>query len=444
MAERKPVFIQTEGYHEEMAATDSMTLGGLTMGGNIAMGTNAITGLLDPLLPQDAATKAYVDSVAQGLDVHPPCDALAVANIAALSGLTTVVDTVPLNTDGMRVLLTGQSGGGIANGIYVVHTGAWTRAADMPIGEHAAGSFAFIHTVVGSLYGGTGWVCTNDNPTDVVGTDGLTFGQFSGAGTYSAGAGLSLTGTQFSVKKGDGIEVTSNGAATNIDLAVNPGLALTGTSPNKKLSALVSANGGIQIDSSNGLALLLNGTTLLTGALGVSVKGLPASFEVAGVATHSATPGTGQVTAANLDTLTAGSSSNADSLHSHSVAAAPYAGRVELSMAVAEAITAGDPVYQTATNDQIGRGDAGNDSKSRVIGVARTGQITVGNPVPIVEVGPCVGVLTGATANTPYYLANGGGLTTTPPGGGKRFILMGFAKNATDLHVRITDYGKKA
>lgn len=62
MAERKPLFISAEGYPEEMATTDSMTLGGLTMDGDLDMGSNSITNLSTPTNDTDAATKAYVDA----------------------------------------------------------------------------------------------------------------------------------------------------------------------------------------------------------------------------------------------------------------------------------------------------------------------------------------------------------------------------------------------
>lgn len=519
MAERKPLFMQTEGYEEEMAASDTATFGGLTLGGNIAMGTHQITGMGDPTLPQDAATKAYVDSVAQGLVVKGNVHALADSNVASLSG-TTTIDGYLLNV-GERVLLTAQTSvpfsgtgdsltdaagtttlvdaagafeagdvgkfititgatnpgnngsfeivsfvdattvtyanalgvtetsgfaytgqAGLDNGIWVVQSGAWTRPADFSTGFAASGAFTFVQH--GTVYGDTGWICTADYPDDVVGTDQLTFIQFSSAGVILAGNGLTKVGQTISVKKGDGIEITSNTNSVNIDLATNPGLALSGTSPNKKLTALVYANGGVQIDGTNGLALLLNGTTLQVGVTGLSVKGLPQNFEINAVATSYATPGTGQVTSANLNTLTAGSSSNADALHTHALPTVPYAGRIESLLAVVEAVAAGDPVYQSTTNDQVGKGDCGNDAKSRIIGIARTGQTTPGNSAPIVSAGPCAGVLTGATAGVPYYLAASGGLTSTVPGAGRRVIQVGIAKNATDLFVRIVDYGKKA
>ncbi len=519
MAERKPMFMSSEGYSEEMATTDTATFGGLTLGGNIAMGTNRITGLGDPSGNQDAATKAYVDGVAQGLKVKDSVHALADSNVASLSGtisldghavaagervlltaqtsvpfsgtgdsLTFAVDTVTLvdadgafvaDDVGKQITISGASNSGnngqftiasyidatsvtyvnasgvtetssftytglpgLDNGIWVVQSGAWTRPADFAAGSRAAGAFVFVQH--GTNYADTGWICTSDYPLDIVGKDELTWVQFSAAGQVLAGAGLTKVGNTISVKKGDGIEITSNSGATNIDLATNPGLTLSGTSPNKKLAALVYSNGGIQIDGANGLSLLLNGTTLQMGALGVSVKGLPSAFEINGVATVYGTPGTGQVTAGNLNTLTAGSSSNADTLHTHTVTSAPYAGRVEGLYAVVEAIAAGDPVYQSATNDQVGKGLASNNTKSQIIGLARIGQSTPGNNATITLSGPCSGVLSSATAGTPYYLAASGGLTVTRPVGGNRVILMGYAKNATDLWVRITDYGKSA
>lgn len=549
MALRKPLFMQTEGYSEEMAATDSMALGALTMGGNIDMQlVNKVVNLATPTADGDAANKAYVDGVAQSLSIKAPvlvlqtvesdgradAKAVAVANVASLSGLSEVIDGVALSNDGDRVFLQGQTTGsenglwivhatawtrptdfpagfhaykawvhiaaggtsyansswvcttagptdvvdthsltfvralyglsqtidGVAisadgtrvlvvdaadpliySGIWLAHAGAWTRATDMPGGSHAGHLFCFIEQ--GTDYGNTGWVCTSDPPNDVVGTDGLEWVQFSAAGQITAGPGLQKVGNVISVKKGDGIEVTSNGAATNIDLATNPGLTLSGTSPNKKLAALIASSQGLQIDGANGLALLLNGTTLQVGVSGVSVKGVPNLFEVGGTAT-SQTPGTGQVTAANLNTLTAGGTSNADSLHTHALPSVPYAGRVESSLAVAEAVAAGDPVYQSSTNDRVGKADASNDAKSRVFGVARVAQNTVGDPTPVVYVGPCPGILSGATAGDAYYLQAGGGLGTSLPGAGRRVIRVGVAKNATDLHVFVLDYGKKA
>lgn len=61
MAPRKPLFMSAEGFHEEMALSDTATFGGLTLGGDIAMGGNNITGLGDGVNPQDAVNKSQLD-----------------------------------------------------------------------------------------------------------------------------------------------------------------------------------------------------------------------------------------------------------------------------------------------------------------------------------------------------------------------------------------------
>jgi hypothetical protein len=142
----------------------------------------------------DAATKAYVDSVAQGLDVKQSVHVATTANLASLSGLLTI-DGHTVEA-GQRVLVKNQTTGS-ENGIYVAAEGAWSRADDFD-GTPAvtSGSFAFVE--YGSTLSGTGWVLTTSG-TITIGTTALTFAQFSGSGSYAAGSGLTLTGNSFSV-----------------------------------------------------------------------------------------------------------------------------------------------------------------------------------------------------------------------------------------------------
>lgn len=114
---------------------------------------------------------------------------------------------------------------------------------------------------------------------------------------------------------------------------------------------------------------------------------------------------------------------------------------VQKDVAVNEAITAGDPVYQSAVNNRVAKGNANSSAKSGIIGIARTTQAVIGSNTTVVYAGICVGILVGATAGAEYWLAVGGGLTATPPvAAGSRMISCGFAVNATDLDVRIVDY----
>lgn len=147
----------------------------------------------DPTSDLHAATKQYVDSVAQGLDVKESVRAASTGTLT-LSGEQTI-DGVSV-VDGDRVLVKNQ-GTGSANGIYVASTGAWARADDADSdAEVTSGMFCFVEE--GTTLGDSGWVLTTNDPI-TVGTTALVFTQFSGAGTYTAGNGLDLTGAEFSV-----------------------------------------------------------------------------------------------------------------------------------------------------------------------------------------------------------------------------------------------------
>ena len=109
----------------------------------------------------------------QALDVKANCRLLATANVA-LTGLPIIDGVQTVNGD--RILLTGQADP-IKNSIWIAHAGAWDRAADMAAGSSAEDVFTFISE--GTLHADTGWLCTTDRPNDVVGTDPLTWTQFS-------------------------------------------------------------------------------------------------------------------------------------------------------------------------------------------------------------------------------------------------------------------------
>jgi hypothetical protein len=79
-----------------------------------------------------------------------------------------------------------------------------------------------------------------------------------------------------------------------------------------------------------------------------------------------------------------------------------------------------------------------------VIGVADAAILAAASG-PILTSGTCTGVLSGATFNTPYYLGpTGAPVLYASLAGNARVVRLGMAKNATDLEVRVVDYGKKS
>lgn len=160
--------------------------------GDVAWGGYKITGLADPVSDQDAATKIYVDQVAQGLDVKASVKAATTGNIT-LSGAQTI-DGVSI-VAGDRVLVKSQTAQA-DNGIYVASNTSWSRSADANTFAELVSAYTFVEE--GSTYADTGWVCTV-NAGGTLGTTPITWSQFSGAGTYQAGTGLTLTGNTFSI-----------------------------------------------------------------------------------------------------------------------------------------------------------------------------------------------------------------------------------------------------
>ena len=178
--------------------------------GTVDVSSKRITNLASPSGDNDAATKAYVDAVKQGLDVKDSVRVATTANIT-LSG-TQSVDGVNVIA-GDRVLVKNQTTGS-ENGIYVVAAGAWTRAVDANSdADVTSGMFTFVEE--GTSNGDSGYVMTTNAPI-TLGTTALVFTQFSGAGQVGAGNGLTKTGNTLDVV-GTADRITVN--ADSVDIA---------------------------------------------------------------------------------------------------------------------------------------------------------------------------------------------------------------------------------
>ena len=268
--------------------------------GAVSLNSQKITGLADPTADADAANKGYVDGVAQGLDVKDSVVATTTANGTLSSAFANgqSIDGVTLQT-GDRILIKNQSTAS-QNGIYNVQaSGAPSRTTDMGTGSNAAGAFVFVEQ--GTVNAENGFTCTSDTGSAVVGTNNLTFAQFSGAGQIIAGDGLDKSGNTLSVdlKANGGLVIESTEIAVKLDASSITGTLAIGdggtgaTTATAALTALGLSNyaktliddadaaaarstlglGSISTQAANSVAITGGSVTNLTTFDGITVDG---------------------------------------------------------------------------------------------------------------------------------------------------------------------------
>ena len=213
---------------------------------NIPMGGYTLTGLnTSPSAAGQAAEYSWVigqiQSAAAGIASKPPVQCVATGNLT-LSGLQTIDGYTTLAND--RVLCVGQTTA-TQNGVYAASSGAWTRVTDdgAAPGEIQPGSMWLV--LLGTANAGTQWRVSTTG-TITIGTTSITIVQFGAASLYSAGNGISLSGTQFSVNpvSGGGIVVSGSGAA--VDTTVVARKYTTTLGDGSSLSYTVTHNLGTQ------------------------------------------------------------------------------------------------------------------------------------------------------------------------------------------------------
>jgi len=231
--------------------------GGFTVAGSqtVDMGTNRVTNVGTPTQSTDAATKSYVDSVKQALDIKDSVRAATTADLSATYnngtggvGATLTADSNgALSVDGVspaqgdRILVKDQSTAS-ENGIYTVTTVGdgstafvLTRATDADsAAEVTGGLFTFVEE--GTIGADNAYVLTSITGSATLGTSTLTFTQFSGAGQIIAGQALSKDGNTLDVEvDGKSIEVNSDALRLK---------GITGTANGDLLYGANGTNGG--------------------------------------------------------------------------------------------------------------------------------------------------------------------------------------------------------
>ena len=269
---------------------DGNTVSSTNSNGNIVLDPNG-TGTVDvsgaklttvgtPSQSTDAATKGYVDGVVNGLDIKKSVDFASTANVAGTynngAGTITAGSNGALSMDGgspaigQRVLLKDQTDN-VQNGIYSVTTAGnagaayvLTRATDADANAEISGG-AFFFVEQGSANADNGYVTTH-NGTPTIGTDDITFEQFSGAGQISAGSALTKTGNTLNVAVDDSsIEINSDALRVKASGITNAMLAGSIDLTAKVTGALPVGNGGTGLSSiAKGSILVANSANTIS------------------------------------------------------------------------------------------------------------------------------------------------------------------------------------
>lgn len=222
--------------------------GSVSMEGNLSFfnGTSyfKVTNLADPTSPRDAVNKQTLESVAAGLATRP---AVKVATTASLGGTYNngVADdgvgatlnlgpAATLTIDGVSAwsqfdgILVKDQASSLQNGRYFISqignaSTNWilTRCGTCDQSSEMPGSYMFVQ--FGTANQGKGFVAIvgvalgpNSGSFDI-GYDSITFTQFSGGTSYTAGSGLQLINTEFSAKvDSSSIGVNGSGQLTTL------------------------------------------------------------------------------------------------------------------------------------------------------------------------------------------------------------------------------------
>ena len=448
IGQNQPFYATTDpdqsGLHITNSTINSTTIGAITPSTGVFTNISTTTGTIanQPVGATDIVNLLALQSYAAGISWKQPCAVATLAPIT-LSGLQ-LIDTYT-TLAGDRVLVKDQANAAF-NGIYLASAGAWTRSLDADQWNDFVSAISFIE--YGTQAGGA-WFCTA-TPGGTLGVTPLNWSQFTTSATYSAGTGLTLTGSVFSITN-TGVTASTYGSATATPVfAVNAQGQITsvtnttitpaigsitglGTGVATFLTTPTSANLAAAVTDETGTGALVFATspTLVTPILGTPQSG---NFS------------TGTFTWPTFNQNTTGTASKATNLVGGAAGSLPYQSATDTTTFLAVGsngqvltLASGVPSWATPTTGTVtsvsGTGTVSGISLSGT--VTSSGSLTLGGTLDL-STPPAIGgttpnTITGTTitANTkfvsPYFdaansaggaLRNSGGTACLQWGGG--------------------------
>jgi hypothetical protein len=394
-----------------------------------------------------ATSKAYVDGVAQGLD---PKGSVRVATTASGTLATSftngsVHDGVTLATND-RLLVKNQAAPA-ENGIYTVNaTGAPTRALDMDAWLEVPGAFLFVEE--GTTQADTAWVCTS-NQGGTLNTTAITFVQFGGAGTYTAGTGLTLTGTTFSITAPISIALGGTGLTTapaNGAIDIGNGTAFVRTTITQGTGVTVT-NGAGSITIANSGVTSIAGTanqiaaSAATGAVTLSLPAavtLPGSLVVTTSATISGLTANAFLYSGTAGLLTTTAAPTNGQLLIGSTGAAPVAATLTAGTGVSIVNAAGSITINSTGVTSVAASGGTTGLTFTGSPITTTGTLTLGGTLAVASGGTG---LTTAPANGQLLVGNGTGYAQATLSGGTGISIANGAGTITVNNTGVTSVG---
>jgi hypothetical protein len=355
--------------------------------------------LATPSGSTDIANKLYVDSVASGLSWKQPFQVATTVNLASRSGFP-VIDTYQ-TVAGDRILVKNQTNAA-ENGIYIASSGAWAYATDGDNWEEYVSAIGFVE--YGSQLG-SAWYCSAQSG-GTLGVTNMVWSNFSVAGTYFAGTGLTLAAYTFSITN-TGVTAATYGSASSVPVvavnaqgqitsATNTAIAIT--------NAQVSGLGTMSTQNSNSVSITggtidgtpvgatsaaaVTGTTITAGTqftgAGTGLTGTATSLNIGGNASTA-------TTATNLAGGTTGSLPYQSAAGATTLLAAGTNGQV---LTLASGVPSWVTPAATGVTSVSGTGTVSGITLSGT--VTSTGSLTLGGTLDL-SAPPAIG---GTTANT--------------------------------------------